>query len=87
MIAIHELLSRISHDKQFARGEFLIGYYDRREDRIIRIPLRKILFKPDDHFSFDLIDTNGVLHSLSTHLIREVQQDGRLIWHSEHGER
>jgi hypothetical protein len=87
VIAIRELLSRISHDKRFARGEFLIGYYDRREDRIIRIPLRKILFKPDDHFSFDLIDTNGVMHSLSMHLIREVQQDGKLIWHSEHGER
>jgi hypothetical protein len=86
VIAIQELLSRISHDKQFARGEFLIGYFDPREDSVIRIPLRKILFKPDDHFSFDLIDTNGVLHSLSMRLIREVYKDGKLIWHSEHGE-
>ncbi len=43
MIPIRELLSRIRRDKAFGQGEFIIGYYDRVEDAIIRVPLRKTL--------------------------------------------
>ncbi len=56
MIPIRELLSRIRRDKKVGRGEFIIGYYDRVEDAIIRLPLREILVRPDDHFAFDIID-------------------------------
>ena len=84
MIPIQELLSRIRWDKAFAQGEFVIGYYDRVEDRIIRVPLRDIFFEPDDHFSFDLIDDEGVVHSIPLHRIKEVYKDEKLIWHREH---
>ena len=80
MIPIHELLSRIHWDKQFGQRDFVIAYYDKVEDCLVRIPLREILFKPDDHFSFDLIDQNGVLHSIPMHRIREVYKDGERIW-------
>jgi hypothetical protein len=30
MTPIHDLLSRIRHDKEFGRGRFEIGYWDRR---------------------------------------------------------
>lgn len=84
MIPIHELLNRIRWDKKFSRGEFVIGYYDRIEDRIIRVPLQEIFFQPGDHFSFDLTDPQGVLHSIPLHRIKEVLRDGELIWHREH---
>ena len=84
MIPIHELLNRIRWDKDFSRGEFIIGYYDRVEERIIRVPMHEIDFEPDDHFSFDLTDRDGVLHSIPLHRIKEVHKDGKLIWHREH---
>ncbi len=34
MIPIHELLSRIRWDPEFAKGNFELGYYDRAEDRL-----------------------------------------------------
>ena len=84
MIPIHELLSRIRWDKAFGQADFIIGYYDRVEDRIVRVPLRELYFEPDDHFSFDLIDHQGALHSIPLHRIKEVRRDGELIWHREH---
>jgi len=84
MIPIHELLNRIHWDKEFGQGDFVIGYYDRVEDRIVRVPLREIFFEPDDHFSFDLLDHDGVLHSIPLHRIKEVYKDKELIWHREH---
>lgn len=84
MIPIHELLNRIHWDKEFGQGDFVVGYYDRVEDRIVRVPLREIFFEPDDHFSFDLLDHDGVLHSIPLHRIKEVYKDKELIWHREH---
>ena len=84
MTPIHELLKRIRWDKEFGRGDFRIGYYDRVEERLIQVALQEIFFEPDDHFSFDLIDEEGVLHSIPLHRIKEVYKDGELIWHREH---
>ncbi len=84
MIPIHELLNRIRWDKAYAQADFSIAYYDRVQDRLIRVPLGEIFFEPDDHFSFDLIDHEGVLHSIPLHRIKEVYRDGDLIWHREH---
>ena len=84
MMPIHELLSRIRWDKQFGEGYFIIGYYDRVEDCVIRIPLRELFFQPDNHFAFDLIDHDGALHTIPLHRIREVYKDGKLIWHRVH---
>lgn len=84
MIPIHELLNRIHWDKEFGRGDFVIGYYDRVADRIVHIPLREIVFEPGDHFSFELLDHDGVLHSIPLHRIKEVYKGKELIWHREH---
>jgi uncharacterized protein (UPF0248 family) len=80
MIPIHELLNRIRWDRDFGRADFLIGYYDRVTDEIIRVPLAELYFEPDDHFSFELVDHAGELHSIPLHRIREVFRDGALIW-------
>ena len=84
MMPIHELLNRIRWDKEFGRGDFHIGYYDRLENRLIRVPLREMVFEPDDHFSFALMDQQGVRHSIPLHRIKEVYRDGALIWSREH---
>ena len=84
MTPIHELLNRIRWDKDFGQGDFIIGYYDRLDDQIVRVSLREIFFEPDDHFSFELIDHEGILHNIPLHRIKEVYKDGELIWHREH---
>ncbi len=84
MIPIHEVLSRIRWDRQFGEGDFVIGYYDRVEDAVIRVPMRELFFPPDNHFAFDLIDRDGALHSIPLHRIREVYRNDKLIWHRAH---
>ena len=84
MTPIHELLNRIHWDKAFGTGEFEIGCHDRIAGRMMRVPLREIVFEPGDHFSFDLLDDAGELHSIPLHRIKQVFRNGELIWHREH---
>jgi uncharacterized protein (UPF0248 family) len=84
LITIRDLLNRIRWDKTFGEGNFVIGYYDRLDDCIVRVPLRELSFEADNHFSFDLLDHDGVLHSIPLHRITEVYKNGELIWHREH---
>lgn len=84
MIPIHQLLSRIRWDPEFGRSEFVLGYYDRVEDRILRVPLREVSFDPSDHFACQILDAEGAAHSVPLHRIREVFRDGVLIW-QRHG--
>ncbi len=84
MIPIHELLSRIHWDRDFGTGNFIIGYYDRVTDTIIRVPLVELHFEPGDRFSFDLVDEAGEVHSIPLHRIKEVFRDGVLIWQRKH---
>lgn len=84
MIPIQELLNRIRWDVQFAQGEFEIGYFDRVEDRIIRVPFREVYFDTDDDFAFQATDDDGVIRSIPLHRVKEVVKDGELIWHRAH---
>jgi uncharacterized protein (UPF0248 family) len=83
MIPIQDLLSRIRWDPGFGRGEFVIGYYDRIENRIVRIPYRRVHFSPEEHFSFDAVEDDGTVHSVPLHRVRDVWRNGRRIWHRE----
>ena len=49
MQPIHELLNRIQWDKNFAQANFMIGFYDRDEEHIIRKSLKEVYFDKDDH--------------------------------------
>jgi hypothetical protein len=77
-------LSRIRRDKKFGQADFIIGYYDRVEDSMIRVPLRELYFEPDEHFAFDLIDHEGALHGIPLHRIREVFRHVSVNWYREH---
>ena len=80
MILIQKLLSRIKWDKEFGTGFFEIGYYDRIEEKIIRIPFADIIFPRDRRDAIQVMDAEGIIHSVPLHRIREVYKDGELIW-------
>jgi len=80
MIPIHELLSRIRWDKTFGRGRFELGFYDRCDDTVHRVALRKIAFPIDLRRVFEMVDEAGELHRIPFHRVREVLHNGQLIW-------
>jgi len=80
MLPIQDLLNRIRWDKQFGKGRFKIGYYDRMEDRIIKVPFSKIEFRGGDHFSFRIADEFEEPVSIPFHRVRQVWKDGAVIW-------
>ena len=83
MIPIHELLNRIKWDAQFGHADFVLGYHDRFDENIVKIPLNEIHFDKQDHFDFEVIDDMGETHSIPLHRVREVYRNGELIWHRE----
>jgi len=83
MITIRELLNRIRWDQEYGRGEFSIGYFDRLEDRVIVVLLGEVRFGPDDHYSFQLMDSVGEPLTIPLHRVREVYRNGELVWHRE----
>ena len=80
MQPIHEILSRIRWDSEFARGQFQIGYYDRVADRIVLVPLHEVRFPEDANDLFELIDEEGESHRIPFHRVREVHKNGEVIW-------
>lgn len=83
MITIRALLNRIRWDRDYGRGEFAIGYFDRVEERIIVVPLTEVRFDPDDHFSFRLIDAAGEPVAIPLHRVCAVYRNGGMIWHRD----
>ncbi|HDP88420.1 MAG TPA: DUF504 domain-containing protein [Thioalkalivibrio sp.] len=83
MQPIHELLNRIRWDEEFARGEFVIGYLDHVNDRVVHVNLRDVAHDPEDHFRFEVYDEDGERHAIPYHRVREVYKNGELIWRRE----
>ena len=81
MMPIHELLSRIRWDREFARGSFQLGYYDRAEARVILVPFAGVSFPADSPKAFEIADAEGQAHRIPFHRVREVYRDSQLIWH------
>ena len=80
MIPIQDVLHRIQWDPEFGNAGFTIGYYDRVDDEIIRVPFRRVHFAPGEHFSFDAVDEDGTTRMVPLHRVREVWRNGKLIW-------
>lgn len=80
MIPLHEMLNRIRWDSQFAHGSFKLGYYDRVDGRVILIPLKELMFTPDDPYAFRLVDAEGRVHRVPFHRVQEMHKDGQCIW-------
>lgn len=84
MTPIHELLNRIQWDEAFSKGDFVIGYYDRMENKIIYVPFLQINFEPGDHFFIKITNSEGCIHEIPYHRVKEVYKNGELIWHRAH---
>lgn len=84
MQPLHELLSRIRWDPEFGRGRFMLGYFDRVENRLIFVDLHDVHIEPGDHFSFTVLGEDGETHTVPFHRVKQVLKDGELIWHREH---
>jgi uncharacterized protein (UPF0248 family) len=80
MQPIQDLLSRIRWDEKFGQGRFEIGYYDRLENRIVKIAFTEIEFPAGDHFCFRIADEWGEPVSIPFHRVRQVWKDGTVIW-------
>ena len=81
MISIVDLLNRIRWDKEFGKGEFVIGYENHRMDHYLYIPFEEIIFEEGEHFSFQLKNEMGESITIPFHRIREVLKDNEIIWH------
>ncbi|WP_455365581.1 DUF504 domain-containing protein [Kaarinaea lacus] len=81
MLTAQEILNQIRWDEHFANDEFVVGYYDRVEDRIVKVAFNEIRFPDDHHFLFEIVDEEGELRSIPYHRVREIYRNGRLIWH------
>lgn len=81
MKTAQEVLNQIRWDEHLVADSFMVGYYDRVDDEIIKVTFREIRFPDDHHFMFEVIDEAGDLHSIPYHRVKEIYQDGRLIWH------
>jgi len=79
MIPIHELLNRIRWDENYGKADFVIGYYDRVADKIIRVPFKEVSLDPEDHFDFSLVDDEGNVHTIPLHRIRQVFRNDGLV--------
>jgi len=80
MVPIHELLNRIRWDRDFGRGRFEIGYYDRHHDALERVAFREIVFPTGEGQVFEVVDDSGEVRRIPFHRVREVARDGRVIW-------
>lgn len=83
MTPIHELLNRIRWDAGFAQGRFELRYYDRVDDRLIRVPMARVQLMPGDHFAFQVTDADGYTHEVPFHRVKDVFKNGELIWHRD----
>ncbi len=80
MTPIQDLLHRIRWDMDFGRGEFSLAYYDRIDHELIHVPLREIVFDKDSPGVFELVNHEGLVHTIPLHRVRAVYRDGILIW-------
>lgn len=80
MRPIHELLNRIRWDKEFGDAEFELGYFDRVDDKIIRIALARAVYDHPEDEGFQLTDEEGNTVSIPFHRVRQLWRNGELIW-------
>lgn len=78
MIQIIKLLNKIKWDKKENQDDYKIGYLDRVQNKIIKIPLSEI--ELGDKFSFVKYDEERNEHEIPFHRIKKVWKNETLIW-------
>lgn len=85
MIPIQDLLHRIQWDPQFGKGRFVLGYRDRMQVELVRVPFQQIELIRGDHFSFNLLEPGGSVRMVPFHRVRAVWRNDQLIWERKAG--
>jgi uncharacterized protein (UPF0248 family) len=80
MMPIQDLLHRIRWDPAFGGARFELGYYDRVEGAVLRVPFATADFPPGEHFFVEIVAPDGSVHGVPLHRIRAVWRDGVLVW-------
>lgn len=80
MQPIHELLDRIRWDADFGKADFELGYYDRVDDDIVRIPLNLGAVDATEGGGLEIVDDEGRPRQVPLHRVRRVWRDRELIW-------
>ncbi|HJW24753.1 MAG TPA: DUF504 domain-containing protein [Rhodocyclaceae bacterium] len=83
MQPIHQLLARIRWDPEFSRSQFDIGYWDRGAREVVRVRLSEIAWDSGNPSFFDVVDGDGIEHSIPFHRVRKVWRNGVLIWNRD----
>lgn len=79
MQPLRQLLNRIKWDPDFAKGTFVLGYYDRiaRQERLVAFT--SITLDSEER-SFCLCGDDGVIVHIPLHRVRTVYKNGTPIW-------
>ncbi len=77
---VRQTLNRIRWDKEFSRGRFELGLFDRRSDALQRVAFEGLFFPRDAGEVFELVDSSGRFHRIPFHRVREIFRNGRIIW-------
>jgi uncharacterized protein (UPF0248 family) len=80
MTPIQDLLNRIRWDREFGHAHFEIGYYDRIEKTLVRVPFESISFPEGEPFFLEAVAPDGIVHSVPLHRVRAVWRNGTVIW-------
>ena len=80
MLPIHDLLARIRWDREYGRGHWEIGYLDRRQPALVRVPFDAVHMKDALGTAFEVVDEEGTTRSIPYHRVRMVWRDGTLVW-------
>jgi len=83
MVPIRDLLARIRWDPAFGRGRWEVGYLDRVQGTLVRVPLAEMHTDEANRFSFDVVDEEGVTRSIPFHRIRMAWHNGKVVWTRE----
>ena len=84
MLSIRKLLNRIRWDRAFGQADFMIGYLDRVENRILQVSFREIHFHENAPDSFEVVDGEGQRQRVPFHRVKEVYRNGERIWRRTH---
>jgi uncharacterized protein (UPF0248 family) len=80
MQPLQELLHRIKWDKEFGKGEFAVGYYDRVVDEETLVPFASIHLDPQWPQTLSFRDEDGIVRHIPLHRVRTVYKDGSVVW-------
>jgi uncharacterized protein (UPF0248 family) len=80
MTRIQDPLNRIRWDREFGKARFAIGYCDRLEKALVRVPFKNISVPGEEPSFLEPVAPDGIVHSVPLHRVRAVWRNGTMIW-------